>query len=53
MDDDLTPAALPMAPSDLRAAFTHEHAIAHLDADLHWLDAVTQRLTVIDQGEFR
>lgn len=33
-------------PSDPLAALVHGHALAHLDADLRWLDAAAERLGV-------
>ncbi len=33
------------AASDPVTALMHDHAIAHLDADLRWLDTAAQRLT--------
>ena len=41
-----------VASSDPLAVLVHDHAIAHLDADLHWLDTAAERLaTSSEQGE--
>lgn len=39
------------ATSDPVTAVVHDYAIAHLDADLRWLDAAAQRLVGTDQGD--
>ena len=41
------------APPDPLAALVRDHALAHLDADLRWLDAAAGRLAVRSEGDAR